>query len=231
MALILGLETTTKTCSVVLSELNNVIALEETHMVYTHSENLTIFIEKVLKKAGKSLSELSAVAVSKGPGSYMGLRIGVATAKGLCYALGIPLIAVDTLQAMAQKFIMSGNFVDALFCPMLDARRMEVYCALYDSNLNCTSPTSAKIIDAHSFEKELENNVIHFFGDGAMKCKTVLENNINVRFHDGFIMSADALNLIAFSNFQNQLFEDLAYFEPYYLKDFIPGIPKVKGLY
>jgi len=227
---IIHLETTTRSCSVVLSAGNVIIARKESESAYTHSESLTLFIEDVLKNAGIALNKLDAVCVSKGPGSYMGLRIGVSTAKGLCYALGKPLIAVDTLQAMALKLASHVKHETGLYCPMLDARRMEVYCALYDSFNGCVMPTVAKIIDAQSFAEELKNSPVYFFGDGAHKCKEALENNENAVFVNDYIMSAEALVPLALEKFLNKDFEDLAYFEPFYLKDFIPGVSHVKGL-
>ena len=156
MTYILNIETTTKSCSVVLSFNKETIALKESQSTYTHSENITIFVSEVIKDAGITLKMIDAIAVSRGPGSYMGLRIGVSTAKGLCYALDKPLIAVDTLKAMASKACALKKVNKALYCPMIDARRMEVYCAMFNSNNNYFSATEAKIIDEFSFEKELK---------------------------------------------------------------------------
>lgn len=230
MTCILNIETTTKSCSVVLSFNNEIVALKESQSTYTHSENITLFISDVIKNAGISLTAIDAVAISKGPGSYMGLRIGVSTAKGLCYALNKPMIAVDTLDAMALKAAKIKGDNKVLFCPMIDARRMEVYCALFDSLNNCIMPTKAKIINEVSFEKELADNIIYFFGDGALKCKEVLKNKLSALFIDDYMMSADAIVPFALNKFNNKQFEDLNYFEPFYLKDFIPGISRVKGL-
>ncbi len=174
MAYLIHLETSTKSLSVVVSQDDRFIAEKTTHSENTHSENITLFMEQAVNEAGIKLQMLDAVSLSKGPGSYMGLRIGTSAAKGLCYALDIPLIAVDTLQSMALKMSHETNTPKALYCPMLDARRMEVYCALYDEHNNCLQPTVAKIIDKTSFEKELENNIIYFFGNGASKCKAVI---------------------------------------------------------
>jgi len=232
MTYILNIETTTKCCSVVLSFNNEIIALRESQSSYTHSENITLFISEVIKNAGISFHIIDAIAISKGPGSYMGLRIGVSTAKGLCYALDKPLIAVDTLGAMALKAATTTIIEDdkALFCPMIDARRMEVYCALFDSSTNCITPVEAKIINENSFENELEHSPVYFFGDGASKCKVALKNHSNALFIDDYLMSADAIVPIAHKKFADNQFEDLSYFEPFYLKDFIPGISIVKGL-
>ena len=230
MTYILNIETTTKSCSVVLSFNNEIIALKESQSTYTHSENITLFISEVIKIAGISLKNIDAIAISKGPGSYMGLRIGVSTAKGLCYAIDRPLIAIDTLSAMALKVSTLKNEEKVLFCPMIDARRMEVYCALFDNNNICIVPVEAKIINQNSFDKELTLSPVYFFGDGASKCKEVFFNNKNAFFLDDYIMSADALVPLAFKKYNSNQFENLSYFEPFYLKDFIPGISNVKGL-
>jgi len=230
MALILYIETTTKCCSVALAENNNILAIKETFSSYTHAENLTLFIEEVMSESGHTYSNLDAVTVSKGPGSYMGLRIGVSTAKGLCYALDIPLIAVDTLQAMALSMSEKHGKAYDLFCPMLDARRMEVYCALLDVENKYVQKVEAKIINENSFSKELQKHKILFFGDGAPKCKDVLNKHSSATIEENYQMSAMAMIPLAHKKFNTQTFENIAYFEPFYLKDFIPGISKVKGL-
>jgi tRNA threonylcarbamoyladenosine biosynthesis protein TsaB len=224
MSLILGIETSTKICSVAISEGENLLALKEEGGAYSHSEKLTTFIEEVLTKSGKKLQDLDAVVVSKGPGSYTGLRIGVSAAKGLCYALEKPLIAVDTLQAMALG--MSKNKEIDLYCPMIDARRMEVYTALYDIDNEIIESVSAKIIDEDSFTTKLEKQKIVFFGDGAKKCEEVLSIHPNAIFSNKGLPSAQFVNQIALEKFKKKEFEDVAYFEPYYLKDFIATTPK-----
>ena len=228
MTLILGIETSTKICSVAISDGDKLLALEEEGGEYSHSEKLTIFIQRVLKKTNIKLKDIDAIAVSKGPGSYTGLRIGVSVAKGLCYALNKPLIAVDTLQAMARNpsLILPKGEGLILFSPMIDARRMEVYTALYDENNNFVTPITAKIIDSTSFVEELKNQKIIFFGDGAAKCEAVLGENSNAIFSDKGLPSAEFVNQIAIQKFQNRVFEDVAYFEPYYLKDFVATTPK-----
>ncbi|HEX8516785.1 MAG TPA: tRNA (adenosine(37)-N6)-threonylcarbamoyltransferase complex dimerization subunit type 1 TsaB [Bacteroidia bacterium] len=231
MALILNLETATTACSVSLGGDGKLLALKELDGEYTHAENLTLFIEDVLAQAGKHLSDLDAIAVSKGPGSYTGLRIGVSTAKGLCYSLDKPLIAVNTLEHLA--FSVIGNAIvkvqeeDFLLCPMLDARRMEVYCAMFDTMGKTIRNTSAEIIDEHSFTDLLSQNKVCFFGDGSEKCKAVFAQNTNALFIDSITPSAK--DMISFSEnaFRKGQFEDLAYFEPFYLKDFVAG--KKKG--
>jgi len=228
MTLILGIETSTKICSVAISDGDKLLALEEEGGEYSHSEKLTIFIQRVLKKTNIKLKDIDAIAVSKGPGSYTGLRIGVSVAKGLCYALNKPLIAVDTLQAMARNpslILPKGEF-PTLYCPMIDARRMEVYTAIYDENNDSVTSITAKIIDSTSFVEELKNQKIIFFGDGAAKCEAVLGDNSNAIFSDTGLPSAEFVNQIAIQKFQNKEFEDVAYFEPYYLKDFVATTPK-----
>jgi tRNA threonylcarbamoyladenosine biosynthesis protein TsaB len=222
MSLILGIETATKICSVALSENGKLLASKEEGGAYSHSEKLTVFIQEILKQAGKNLKDLDAIAVSKGPGSYTGLRIGVSAAKGLCYGLEIPLISVSTLQAMAK----GKTEKNVLFCPMIDARRMEVYTALFDENNKELAPISAKIIDESSFDDQLKENQIIFFGDGADKCEEVLGSNVNALFSKDGFPSAEYINQIALEKFSKQDFEDVAYFEPYYLKDFVATTPK-----
>jgi len=191
------------------------------------------FVSRSLSSAGISLKTIDAVAISKGPGSYTGLRIGVSTAKGLCYALDKPLIGVGTLQCMAVGIKKISQQVNpySLFCPMIDARRMEVYTALYDANLNVVAPVTASIIDESSFSEILAGNIVYFAGDGAEKCRTLLEANPNARVLKQEVVSAANMALICNEAYINNLFEDVAYFEPYYLKDFIPGKSRVKGLH
>ena len=159
--------------------------------------------------------------MSSGPGSYTGLRIGVSTAKGLCYALDKPLIAVETLEAMAGGLSLQGIYTDALLCPMIDARRMEVYTALFDTSGNTIKPTAAEIIDENSFAVELTQNKIVFFGDGAAKCRTVLSGSRNAIIVEDFYNSAAHLTQKAYQKYQAGQFENVAYFEPFYLKDFL----------
>lgn len=231
MALILSLETATTVCSVALAKDGELLALKEINGDYSHAENLTLFIEDVLQQANHNINDVDAIAVSKGPGSYTGLRIGVSTAKGLCYALEKPLIAINTLQHMAFA-ITNGlsHFTPSpktLYCPMIDARRMEVYCALYDENNNCVMPTAALIIEEHSFDKYLKDWVICFFGDGMEKCKDTLYKGSKTKFVIDQVPSAQNMILLAEQAYINKRFEDVAYFEPFYLKDFVAG--KKKG--
>ena len=230
MSLILQIETATQTCSIALAQNGQIIAFKEQTDRNIHASQITLFIEEVLKQANKTYQDLIAIAVSKGPGSYTGLRIGISTAKGLCFALDIPLIAVDTLAALAKGFIERCFSVNpnALFCPMIDARRMEVYTAIYNANMDYLQKTSAKIIDETSFEHELSNHVVYFFGDGAQKCESVLGINPNARVLADEQNSAKDLTTLALEKYNNQDFEDVAYFEPLYLKDFVVQSKKVK---
>jgi tRNA threonylcarbamoyladenosine biosynthesis protein TsaB len=227
---ILCLETATEICSVALLHDNHLLVLEENHEGNSHASQITLLIERVIQKAGITLQQLNGVAVSKGPGSYTGLRVGVSTAKGLCYALSIPLIGVNTLEALAHGFIQNHpelHSSEALFIPMLDARRMEVYCSVFDSNMKIIQQTEAKIIDTTSFAEFPETAVLHFFGNGAAKCKDTIVHK-QATFHADLHCSAATMNNIAFRLFTQQVFEDVAYFEPFYLKDFVGTVPKKK---
>ncbi|MGZ3767684.1 MAG: tRNA (adenosine(37)-N6)-threonylcarbamoyltransferase complex dimerization subunit type 1 TsaB, partial [Mucilaginibacter sp.] len=193
MSLILQIETATTVCSVALSEDGSLLAYKEVEQRNVHAEAITLFIGELLKTSGKQYSDLSAVAVSCGPGSYTGLRIGISVSKGLCFALDIPLIAIETLEAMTDGIIAQNSFDnkrDILFCPMIDARRMEVFTAIFDAKGNKVNATSADIIDENSFSDILQTNIIVFFGDGAEKCSEVLGTNPNVVIVPGFLNSA-----------------------------------------
>lgn len=233
MAIILSIETATEVCSAAIARDGKLIALEESIDGFKHSEKLTLFIEELFRKTEILPAQLDAVCVSKGPGSYTGLRIGVSTAKGLCYALNIPLIAVGTLGALAHHIAHDFTQINiepgTLLCPMLDARRMEVYTALFDYRGLPLTDISAKIIDAESFGKELENHKIVFFGNGAEKCKSTI-NHPSACFVDNLQASARFMKQLAEENFNKKQFEDVAYFEPFYLKDFIATTPKNKIL-
>jgi len=232
MPLLLSIETASDVCSVVLSNDQELIGIRESERKNSHAEVVTVFIDELFRENNLGKSQLDAVVVSKGPGSYTGLRIGVSTAKGLCYALNIPLIAINTLESMAAEILLKTphkNLDNYLFCPMLDARRMEVYSALFDPSGNQIQETLAEIIDENSYANFLENNKVIFFGNGAEKCKGVIKN-INAIFIDNIRPSAEYLVRPALEKFKKGKFEDVAYFEPFYLKDFVAGIPKVKGL-
>ncbi|TVZ52215.1 tRNA (adenosine(37)-N6)-threonylcarbamoyltransferase complex dimerization subunit type 1 TsaB [Dokdonia sp. Hel_I_53] len=222
MGYILNLETATTNCSVALSMNGQVVAYKEDNaQKYSHAERLHIYIEEVLASAKVDKAQLCAVAVSKGPGSYTGLRIGVSAAKGLSYALDIPLIAVETLQSLSVKVNISK---DELVVPMLDARRMEVYSAIYDHQGTRLRQTEAQILEDSSFDKELSNGLVYFIGNGVSKFKEVCTST-NARFLPDELPSAVQLAVLAQEKFEAKDFEDLAYFEPYYLKDFIAGKP------
>lgn len=222
MPLIINIETATTVCSVTLAKNGKAIACKEQDGDYTHAENLTVFIEAVVKQANIKFSDIDAIGISMGPGSYTGLRIGVSVAKGLCYALNKPLIAVNTLQHLALSISSNKNYSsNALFCPMIDARRMEVYCALFDNNNKIVVPTVAKIIDEHSFADILNEQQIYFFGNGALKCKNSLSFTSNALFIDNVALSSKSMILLTEKAFANGSFENLFTFEPYYLKDFL----------
>ncbi len=228
-ALLLHIDTATQTCSVALTRGNELLASRESQEKNAHSRNITLFIQEVLEETATDRGAIDGVSVSKGPGSYTGLRIGVSTAKGFCYALEKPLIAVDTLQAMAWGMKEKAR-ADALYCPMIDARRMEVYSALYDKNNQQLREVRAEIIDEKSFSDWLEKHRIYFFGDGAPKCREMIDKHSNALFDDTFKPSAKYMAEIAAQKYARNEFEDVAYFEPFYLKDFVAGKPRVKGL-
>jgi tRNA threonylcarbamoyladenosine biosynthesis protein TsaB len=221
MVYILHLETSTKVCSVALSLNGNLIALKENEEDgYSHGENLTLFIQDVLKQVSISVKELNAVSVSSGPGSYTGLRIGVSTAKGLCYPLNIPLIAIDSLTSL--KEIAKENYPNSTLCSLIDARRMEVYNLFYSSNNELLKPISADIIEKDSYS-QFEPFV--YFGDGAEKLQELWEGR-NCIADTSITSSALGQTKLAFEKYQNQEFEDVAYFEPFYLKDFVSNAKK-----
>jgi len=217
--IILSIETATPVCSVALHIAGNLIASYELHTERSHSDQLTSMIEQVCKQGGVKLPEIAAIAISKGPGSYTGLRIGVATAKGMCFALDKPLVAINTLEAMVWQ-INTFFGENTLFCPMIDARRMEVYCLVADTKGNILQETEAKIIDHQSFENILSTNKVVFFGNGAMKCQELIQHE-NAIFLDGLYPSAKTVGLLASQKYTQKAFEDLIYFEPFYLKDFV----------
>ncbi len=220
---ILAVETTTTVCSVALAENNRILAKKSVDNGYSHAENVTPFIQSLLHQAGISTKQLSVVAVSQGPGSYTGLRIGVSTAKGLCYALNIPLIAVDTLKAMTLG--VKHQPYD-FFVPMIDARRMEVYAAVYDKNLNPIQTVRPEIITEQSFRSLLQQGKTVFFGNGASKCKDIIEHPNACFDTQNGLPDAQNIARLAFEKYKNRQFENLAYFEPLYLKAFQATTPK-----
>ncbi len=220
MAYILNLETSTTNCSVSVADNGEILALKEINDAnYSHAENLHVFIEESLKEARIAKEQLDAVAVSEGPGSYTGLRIGVSAAKGLCFALDIPLLAVNTLKALA----LQAKFTEGVVIPMLDARRMEVYSAVFDVNLELVRETQAEIIEAESFEHYRKQGPVHLLGPGAEKCRGVLpESNIYFQEEVKF-PSASEMAVLSYGRYKKGDTVDVAYFEPFYLKDFIAG--------
>lgn len=226
---ILCIETATGVCSVALSQNGECTFKIEHPNDNAHAAELHVMIETILKQAKLSLSNVNAIAISKGPGSYTGLRVGTATAKGLCYALSIPLIAINTLESLTQlarKKISIKN-ESPFFIPMLDARRMEVYTATYNKMAEVVNPTTAVIIEADSFSEQLQDNLCFFFGNGSDKCKQII-NHPNAHFVPNISCSAEGLTSLAFQYYGADIFENLAYFEPFYLKDFIATQPKKK---
>lgn len=229
MATIINIDTSTEVCSVSLSKDGKLIDLKENKDGLKHAQLVTIYIQDLLKEANIDIQNLDAVAVSKGPGSYTGLRIGVSTAKGVCYGANIPLIAIETLQTLTEGAInaIDEPINDAWFCPMIDARRMEVYNAFYDINNNKTIEIAATIIEEDSFKKILDERKVYFFGNGSEKCKDTIKHPNAIFINN---ISNSALNMITLAHkaFNNQSFEDVAYFEPFYLKDFVATTPKKK---
>jgi tRNA threonylcarbamoyladenosine biosynthesis protein TsaB len=244
MSLILSIETATNVCSIALAKDGLLLALEESSEKNSHSAVITLLIGKVVSDSGTTLQEIDAIAVGEGPGSYTGLRIGVATAKGLCYALNKPLIAISTLEALAvgmkeklpqikdtlEKRDSSGISLPFLLCPMIDARRMEVYCAICDPDGKEVRKPAAEIITENSFDEFRDKNILVYAGDGALKCKPQLDNNPGMIFLEKMDASAKFMIGLAEQRFAEKKFEDIAYFEPFYLKDFVAGKPRVKGL-
>ncbi|MCD0467996.1 tRNA (adenosine(37)-N6)-threonylcarbamoyltransferase complex dimerization subunit type 1 TsaB [Flavobacterium sp. ENC] len=223
MSFILNIETATKNCSVAIAKNGETVLCKEiAEEGYSHAEKLHVFIEEVLAESGISVHDLAAIAVSQGPGSYTGLRIGVSAAKGLCYALNIPLIAVDTLLTLAaQAKISEGKII-----PMLDARRMEVYSAVFSAGLETERSVQAEVIDENSFQDITET--VYFVGDCAEKCKPVLTKENFIFLEDIKYPSAAAMGKISYDKFKISDTVDVAYFEPYYLKDFMMTTPSKK---
>lgn len=219
--MIICLETATNLCSVALCNDAGVIALRESNDLKSHASMLTVFINEILKEAGIKAGQLDAVAVSKGPGSYTGLRIGVSVAKGIAYASSVPLIAIDTTLSMFH----GATRKSTLYCPMLDARRMEVYYAVYNTRGETVRNISAQIITEDTFNDIPLTEDVLIFGDGAAKCREVIKRP-NIQFDDNFRMSASHMYIPAIQSLRDRHFEDVAYFEPFYLKDFITSTPR-----
>jgi tRNA threonylcarbamoyladenosine biosynthesis protein TsaB len=227
MALILSLETSTTVCSVALHNNGKLVASAEMHKEQSHASKLAVLIDQVVKLVDIPMSAIQAIAVSEGPGSYTGLRIGVSTAKGLCFALGIPLLSVSTLSLLAKQIQLKAILDNAWLCPMIDARRMEVYCQIFDSEINVLRPIEAKVIDEESFRESLSDHKIIFFGDGAAKCKSVITHS-NAFFISDIVPSAKELGFLASEKFSRNEFENLVTFEPFYLKEFLIKKPADK---
>jgi len=231
MGKILCIETSTEVCSVALAENGVLVDFREDLDGRNHSKLLTLYINELLEANHLKATDLSAVAVSEGPGSYTGLRIGVSAAKGICYAASIPLIAVCPLQAMAYAVVSEPErygitkLPTDVFAPMIDARRMEVYTGLFDANYQKQNPVEALVVDEQSFPEQLANSRVFYFGNGAAKCRPVLTSP-NAIYVDGITTSAKQMAKLSWLKFEKNDFADVAYFEPYYLKDFIATVPK-----
>jgi tRNA threonylcarbamoyladenosine biosynthesis protein TsaB len=217
MALVLNIETTTTNCSVSLSKDGEILVLKEDNSLgYSHAETLHVFIDQVFKTANIEPHQIDAVAVSKGPGSYTGLRIGVSSAKGLCFALNKPLIAIDTLKSLACQLQIEDGFI----IPMLDARRLEVYSAIFRSNFELYREIQAEILTESSYSSILKTNKVYFIGNGVEKTKSLIQHP-NAIFVDGKLPSAREMAFLSEEKYKKSDTEDVAYFEPYYLKDFV----------
>tara|TARA_R110002073_G_scaffold56835_4_gene144328 strand:- start:2242 stop:2916 length:675 start_codon:yes stop_codon:yes gene_type:complete len=224
LALILNIETSTTNCSVSLSKEGETLVLKEDYNnKYSHAELLHNYIDEVIIEAKITLSNLDAIAISKGPGSYTGLRIGVSAAKGLCVALDKPLISTPTLEALAHQV----NSDEGVIVSMLDARRMEVYSAVFNANHQQIRETQAQILDGNSFKKYLEEGKVFFIGNGVAKTKELITHE-NAIFVEGKLPSANDMSQLAYQKYKKSDIEDVAYFEPYYLKDFIAINPNKK---
>lgn len=217
---ILHIETSTNVCSVALTKNGESIFSIYNAEGQNHAAMLSPFIQKAIDRANELQLTIEAIAVSEGPGSYTGLRIGVSTAKGLCYGYDVPLIAIDTLEILCMQVIKNQTIEkNALFCPMIDARRMEVYTAFYSTKIEKLSPTSAEIISENSFSEMLEKHIIYFFGNGSDKCKSIISHP-NARFINEIVPLAENMISPAECKYKNKEFADVAYFEPLYLKEF-----------
>ena len=227
MSCILHIETSTDVCSVALSQDGQCLAENEDRKGPSHAAVLPGFVEEMLSFADSHAIPLDAVAVSAGPGSYTGLRIGVSTAKGLCYGRDVKLLAIPTLEVLCVNTLLYNDELpeDALLCPMLDARRMEVYAALYNRGLGVERPIQADVVDADTYAPFLEEHPVYFLGNGADKCKKVITHP-NAHFIDNVVPLARHMMPLAERALAMGRFEDVAYYEPFYLKDFVAGTPK-----
>jgi len=225
--IILHIETSTNICSIAVSENGQCLFSKSDSEGMNHAALLSVFIAEAMEFLKSTSKKPDAVAVSSGPGSYTGLRIGVSTAKGLCYGLDIPLIAVSTLEVLtANALQITDTTANSLFCPMIDARRMEVYAAIYNQEGIIQREISADIIDENSYSEILESHIVYFFGNGAEKCKTTLTHP-NARFIDGMYPLAENMIILAEKAYNENKFVDVAYFEPFYLKEFYTTAAKI----
>ena len=227
MSCILHIETSTNVCSVAVSEDGKVIFDKADRTGNNHAEALGSFVDEAMSFADSHAIPLDAVAVSGGPGSYTGLRIGVSMAKGVCYALDIPLLSVPTLQLMCVPVLLRYDEMEdnALLCPMIDARRMEVYAALYDRALKPVREIQADVVDADTYRKWLDERPVYFFGNGAAKCMETIAHP-NARLIEGIEPLAKWMMPLAEKKILNDIHEDVAYYVPFYLKDFVAKTPK-----
>jgi tRNA threonylcarbamoyladenosine biosynthesis protein TsaB len=220
LAVLLHIETATTNCSVSVSDKEQILATVELNEGFTHAEHLHPFIEQALLKAAIKPAQLNAVAVSAGPGSYTGLRIGLSAAKGLCFALNIPLISINTLQNLSAGALKLIEEKDVILCPMLDARRMEIYTAQFDEQLNEIEKAQPKIMDEKSVNSFDKGKTAYFFGDGMPKCKALLQTIKGAKFIENLVPSSTHMLKLALTKYKDQHFEDIAYFEPLYLKEY-----------
>lgn len=227
MSCILHIETSTSACSVAVSEDGQVVFKKEDLNGPSHAVSLGVFVDEALSFADSHAMPLDAVAVSCGPGSYTGLRIGVSMAKGVCYGRNLKLIGLPTLKVQCVPVLLYHDELpdDALLCPMIDARRMEVYAAVYDRALKPVRDIAADIVDENSYREFLDRHPVYFFGDGAAKCKEKITHP-NAHFIDGIRPLASMMFPLAEKAIAEEKFEDVAYFEPFYLKEFVAGKPK-----
>ena len=224
LSFILHIETSTKNCSVSIANCGNLISLKEINTGdYSHAEMLHPLIKEALLESKLTIKEINAIAVGKGPGSYTGLRIGVSAAKGLCFANDIPLISINSLEILAHSTTIDKGYI----IPMIDARRMEVYSAIYDESYTLIRETKADIIDEHSFCDKLQNHTVYFLGDGAEKCKETIVHK-NAVFIKNAFPSAKEMTQLSYDKYKENKTEDIAYFEPFYLKNFVATQEKKK---
>lgn len=228
--ILLHIETATDVCSVALTQGTEVLGVKESADGNSHSKNLLPFIDSVLKETNHVQQDIQGVVVSIGPGSYTGLRIGVSTAKGMAYSLGIPVITVSTLESIAQGAKQQAGACECDIVPMIDARRMEVFAARYDNDMNLMDEVTAVIVDEIAYSELLQKKEVLFCGNGMPKCKELLSQFPNARFAD-FTLSAQYMLPAALKKWEAKDFADTAYFEPFYLKEYVAGKPNVKGLH